>query len=353
MPIYHFTFQPLQLSTNTSITFVIPDVHAFQSGGNIYNKNLIAGLEQCGTTVKVLDLDGFRKKAIQQLQGYYFFDTLYFTQLEQIFTKKNKRASFWLIVHHLESLYPPKGWLSKDYLLQKEKPFLDQFDGFLTSSQFTADYLETNGLWQTKIVIPPAIAFKSTPIFTKNSTPIKALIVANLVERKGILPFLKVLCKSSLLKQNPSIQIHLAGSIDIENDYAQQCLALIATNDFLKKIIHYHGQLSSIQLHFYYKASNLFISTSFMETYGMALQEARTFHLPILALQGGNVGSHILHGSTGYLVTDLDNLVKQLENMVTFPDLLAHLQEYIHNNTPTFYNWEQAGIQLIHQLLPL
>ena len=93
-----------------TITFVIPDVHAFQSGGNIYNKNLIAGLRKNGYAIEVLDLATFQQQAIAELEGYYFFDTLYFTQLASVFTKKNKRTQFWLIVHHLESLYPPKGW---------------------------------------------------------------------------------------------------------------------------------------------------------------------------------------------------------------------------------------------------
>ena len=388
MPFYLIHSLPHHLSTSSllhlstsipSITFVIPDVNAFQSGGNIYNKNLIAGLRENGAVIKVIDLAEFKKLPIYQLQGYYFFDTLYFTELASVFAKKNnisttinrmesatrtwssgstkpfeiksnKRVQFWLIVHHLESLYPPKNWTATTYFQQKEFPFLVQFDGFLTSSQFTADYLVTNHLTQPKIVILPAIDNLPNTNFTRKTTPIKALIVANLVERKGILPFLEKLNASPLIQQSDKLQIQLIGSAAIEKEYAQTCITFLNKNPALQKIVYYRGQLSSVQLHSYYQESNLFISTAFMETYGMALQEARAFRLPILALDGGNVKQHILNGSTGYLAKDLTDLVHQLENLVLTPNSLSTLQNYIHENVAIFDTWKQAGIQLIHQL---
>lgn len=341
----------LRPSISISLTFVIPDVNAFQSGGNIYNKNLITGLEQHGYAIKVMDLAQFKKQSISQLQGYYFFDTLYFTQLDQVFIKKNKQTQFWLIVHHLESLYPPKNWTAANYFLQKEKPLLILFDGFLTSSQFTADYLMKYELGQTKIVIPPAIDFRPAPIIPKSTQPIKALIVANLVERKGILPFLEKLAISTLGQNSNQLQIYLAGSDEIEKAYAQECLTLIAKNQTLNKIIRYQGQLSSTKLYSFYQQANLFVSTAFMETYGMALQEARSFGLPILALQGGNVGAHIKHGSTGFLVYTMDDLLQQLEVLVRQPDLLEQVQQVIRANGATnFYDWKQAGALLLRQL---
>ena len=359
LPFNFVTYLPLHLSTSSplhlsiSITFVIPDVHAFQSGGNIYNKNLIAGLRENGQVIEVMDLDGFKKLPIAQLQGHYFFDTLYFTQLAPVFAKKNKRIQLWLIVHHLESLYPPKNWTALNYFQLKEYPSLVQFDGFLTSSQFTADYLSINLLKQSKIVIPPAIDYLPSTNFSRKITPIKALIVANLVERKGILPFLQKLNASPLVQYPDKIKIQLIGSAVIEKTYAQKCITFLNKNPTLRKVVSYEGQLSSVQLHSYYQESNLFISTAFMETYGMALQEARAFRLPILALDGGNVKHHIIQGSTGYLAKDLNNLVHKLENFVASPSSLATLQKYIKENVPIFDTWKQAGVQLIRQLSPL
>ncbi len=360
----------MRLIKSTPINFVIPDVESFQSGGNIYNKNLINGLLEIGYTVKTMAWDAFSRK-LDALEGYYFFDTLYFSKLEKLLPQKNKAIQCYLIVHHLESLYPPKGWTTKEYFQQKEYPMLKLMDGFMTSSQFTADYLAQNDLVAPKIVIPPAINFEAIsklkvetsekPKASRTSSSgsfsatlkitIQAIMVANLVERKGILPFLQLLTNHQYLQQIQNLQIHLIGTSEIEPDYAKSCLTLIDQQPILKKIICYHGQLSPPRVHSLYQKADLFISTAFMETYGMALQEARAFQLPILALKGGNVENHVAHGETGWLVENMENLVHQLFNLVKHPKDLGSTQQYIINHaSPQFYDWKAAARQFLLKL---
>lgn len=338
------------LSKATSVNFVIPDVKSFQSGGNIYNKNLIGGLVKIGYSIEVLDWNTYIKTK-EGGQGYYFFDTLYLIQLKEYLPRQRKNTYFFLIVHHLESLYPPKNWTSQRYFLEKEYPLLKLFDGFLTSSQFTADYLKGNRLKAKKIVVPPAIGFQPPRPVNKSTVNIQAIMVANLVERKGILPFLQILTNNQYLQQTQNLQIHLIGTNEIERDYAKSCLQLIEQNPILKKIISYHGQLSTPQVHSLYQKANLFISTAFMETYGMALQEARAFQLPILALKGGNVENHVDNTRTGWLTENMADIVHQLVNLIKHPKDLVSTQQYIINQpTPNIYNWEAAAKQFVLEL---
>ncbi len=335
---------------NTPIHFVIPDVNAFQSGGNIYNKHLLKGLKQCSCLIKVLSITDFKALNTATLAGHYFFDTLYFTQLKNLFNRKHKDSQFFLIVHHLESLYPPKGYTQDTYFQAKELSFLTQFDGFVTSSQFTADYLTSNNLPQLKIVIPPAITYSPKSFSPKVATPINALMVANLVERKGILPFLKKLANHTLVKANNSLTIHLVGSDQIEKDYARQCLEVITNNPALNQIIQYHGQLAPFQLSSFFENANLFISTALMETYGMALQEARAFKLPILALEGGNIVNHITQGQNGFAFNNPTDLLEKLELFIKNPTQLAHLHRNIGAIKTDVYTWEVAAKSLLSQI---
>ena len=333
-----------------TIHFIIPDVDAFQSGGNIYNKNIVDGLLKIGKVVKVMDWDTFKARK-ESLRGYYFFDTLYFEQLAKILSKKVSGMYYYLIVHHLESLFPPKNWTNENYFSAKEYPTLKLFDGFLTSSQFTANYLTNNKLPAKKIVILPAIDFQSTNDLTKSTINIQVVMVANLIERKGILPFLQNLATSSIIKKAKNLKIHLIGTSEIAPIYAQSCLQTIDQHPKLNSIISYHGQLSSHQVHSFYREANLFISTAFMETYGMALQEARAFRLPILALRGGNVANHVANGQTGWLFEDMASLVHQLEKLVKQPTYLTKVQEYIIKKTSNnFYNWDTAAFQFVSEL---
>ena len=336
------------------LTFVIPDVNAFQSGGNIYNKNLIEGLRKIGYKPIVMDLTTFLQISPSKLTGYYFFDTLYFNELAATFKGKNSTSYFYLIVHHLESLYPPEGWTRADYFQQKEWVVLRQYDGFVTSSPFTSNYLDTNDLNQHKITLLPAIDFKPRPN-NKTVPTVKGIMVANLVERKGIFPFLEAL--AIYLETNlPTIskfEIHidLIGTAEIEPVYAEQCLSLIINHPVLKKIISYHGQLLPQQLYSFYTTANLFISTSFMETYGMALQEARAFQLPILALDCGNVSNHVENLKNGWLMPAIPELIKQLGMLITQPNLVGSMQQKIINRKKEdFYTWEKAARLFIQQL---
>jgi len=333
------------------ITFIIPDVNAFQSGGNIYNKHLIEGLIQCGCTPQVLSLTAFKALNPKTLKGHYFFDTLYFTQLNNLFHLRHKNSQFFLIVHHLESLYPPKGYTQDTYFQEKEFPFLKQYDGFLTSSQFTANYLTTKHLFQPKIVISPAITYTPKQISPKKAAPINALMVANLVERKGVLPFLKKLANPILINENKNLTIHIVGSDKIETNYARKCLSIINDTPTSNQIVQYHGQLAPFQLKPFFENANLFISTALMETYGMALQEARAFKLPILALDGGNIASHIESGINGFVFDKLDGLIQQLMQFTEQPVLLEQLLSNINTlNKADGYDWKSAAQLLLKGL---
>jgi glycosyltransferase involved in cell wall biosynthesis len=65
--------------------------------------------------------------------------------------------------------------------------------------------------------------------------------------------------------------------------------------------------------------SNLFISTSFMETFGMSIQEAAITGLPLLVLEGGNAANHVRAGQNGWHAVDMASLVRIFEQLVDKP----------------------------------
>ena len=332
------------------LTFVIPDVNAFQSGGNIYNKNLVLGLREINLHPSVMDLKAFQQRDAANLKGYYFFDTLYFKDLSKIFPQKNEDCHFFLIVHHLESLYPPKGWDSATYFLENELAYLQKFDGFVVNSGFTALYLINKGLLQKKVFLPPAIDFELPQNKIKEIPPIKALIVANLVERKGILPFLQ-LVEDSPIVHKKNVTIQLVGSAILEKSYAEDCLEFIENHSDLKKIVSYHGEIGQEQVRKLYQEATFFISTSYMETFGMALQEAAWFGLPILALDGGNASAHFKHGYNGMLAADMEELTIELNRWVNELGRITHFYDNIQRQVPKKnYTWKIAAKTLVDRI---
>ncbi|MEM6320748.1 MAG: glycosyltransferase family 4 protein [Bacteroidota bacterium] len=330
------------------VYFVIPDPNSFPSGGNIYNQNFLFALRKLGATVHALTWDFFKKNPYLS-DAVYIFDTLYLPQLTEL-SKRQSNGRSYLLVHHLKSLFPPEGKSSQTVFLQEEKTVLQWVDGFMTTSAYTTNYLQRNGLSQPIITIPPALTFSVVSSSVRQPAPINALLVANWVKRKGILTFLETLALKVLLLKEQATTIHLVGAQHLEPAYTQQCQKLL-TDAQLEEIVRVHGAVPPNRISAFYQQSNLFISTSLMETYGMALQEAKAFGLPILAMRGGNIKQHITEGVNGFIFSEISALVQQLLHLGSHPKTLKRLLDGGQKSlTDNSYSWEVAATKSLHFL---
>jgi len=317
-----------------SIYFIIPDYTRFVSGGNWYNEQLINALQQeTKRPIYVWTIDELRTNFSTAGKGIFFVDTLYLEAIARYIHFKQEDQQFHLIVHHLESLFPPETYTSDAYFEEKEKRLLQLFDGFLTTSQYTATYLKERRLTQESLVLPPALETLPEDIPLRKAIPIKAIIVANVVKRKGILPFLQAFQKQYIKEPLPYLSIDIVGGGTIENGYGLICKTVVASNPVLKQRIHFIGSKSPQAMPDSYRNSNLLISTSFFETYGMALQEAVAWKLPIIAIKGGNSTNHIEEGINGYVVNSTEELVQQIWEV-------ARNKENLQNLLKSAYNWK-------------
>lgn len=329
--------------------FLIPDPAAFQSGGNLYNLQLMEALKVEGVTVKRISPKDLPSIGQDESRKYLFVDTLYLDQI-QAFQLKAGIAKI-LIVHHLESLYPPSGWTSERYFEHFEQHKLAAFDAYLCSSEYTKQYLSAKQFPGKRfIVVPPAIGFK-TSTATLGGKKIKAILVANLIERKGILPFFEALAKLGKGPWLEKLKITIVGGFHFEPAYAKACMDLLQAHPELEKVIDLKGALPHAATLAAYQEANLFISTSFMETYGMAMQEALAFGLPVLALDTGNIRNHFINVKQGYLFGDMHALTEKLRFFCEFPQKLKLLKmELDHAPLQENYDWAIAARQLMTQL---
>ncbi len=335
--------------SSLKLYFVVPDPDTFVSGGNIYNKKIIAALEAQMIEMIRIDFAAFEKQVQEkEKKAYYFLDTLYLKELNVV-TINNAffKEKCFLIVHHLESLYPENGQDAVSVFNQKEAPLLRLFKGFLTTSQYTKSYLVEQGLKDKNyIVVPPAIDKKNT-IQKRNAEPIRIILVANIIKRKGILSFLEIL----KTKEIPNIKINIIGSCQHELTYFLQCKQLIASSLYLQKIINIKGVMPREAMPREYQNANLFVSTAYMETYGMAIQEAVYYRLPLLVLDAGNAASHVKPAVTGLVVKTMEDLVEKLRFLQKNKNYFQQLQEQAWDYRPyDNYNWQDAAISLVEQL---
>ncbi len=329
------------------LCFVVPPTDSFVSGGNLYNRHLVAALKDKGLAVEVVDWKEFEIKieSEKSTDSLFFFDSLYLEHLP--LAHKTLRNSF-MIVHYLNSLSLSEQ-SGADFFETRERPVLQNLNGFVLTSQFTSTYLSRRGFThKAHFVVPPALCFSPTPR-RKKTSKLQVLLVANLVPGKGILEFLESLATSTI--DSECCTVRVVGAEIRELEYAQQCRRLLQSNARLSTFVFFEGLCDQKQLQRQYQKADLFVSASLMETYGMALQEAVAHRLPILALDRGNVSAHVQEGKNGHLFTAISDLVSKLEFYAHSREQFERLSEEVWKNDQfETHHWSDAASTFVAHL---
>jgi len=326
--------------------FVLPEERSKPSGGNIYNERIVSVLRQVGRPVETISTGDYLRAVRQDQSGFYWVDTLLLNDIREVLSLKPNRACSLLIVHHLESLAPLSGQAVEE-LRAQEQPWLTWFQGFLATSHFTESYLRQRKVTQPVVVVEPGTDTTTMEIPERNLKKIRALTVANLVDRKGVLPGLQWLARNT--KEGNQFSWTIVGRLDIEPAYAQHCISIIDEHPLLQKCVRLVGSQPPDQMTDFYRESNLFVSLASMETFGMALQEARTYQLPILTMKGGYSSHHITSGQTGYVFSDLPQLGSFFLELVQEPSKFAILYQRTQQHPASYLSWTQTARELIQQ----
>lgn len=327
------------------LLFVMPPSSQMVSGGNIYNRQLVDAvrrrrpIEEVSEAAWAAQVDGGDP-------SIWFIDTVSLAAFLGARAGTGQRAL--LVVHHLPSLEP--GIADDDPALALERAALPRFDGFLTTSPYTTALLRDRGHQQPCLTVRPALPDRPRPPLELRPG-VRALLVANLIPRKGVAPFVRALAAAR--RPGDQLTVDVVGRADLDPACAADCARAIAEAglDRGEVIVHLRGPASYEEMDALYRGATLFLSTSQMETFGMALQEARAFGVPILACRGGNASAHVEHGVTGALCETVTELVEELLDLSRAPERLASLFAAAQSlRTGSEYTWDVAAEEFLRQL---
>jgi len=329
--------------------FVLPENRNLPSGGNRYNHFLIRALIRLGVAVE----SGGLSQALQRMKGNtrmsVWVDSLYLSRLQVVLESAASKQPIYLIVHHLPSFEPDLDREEIAMEIAREKESFSGVAGFLVTSTYVKQRLEARGLKGKKfIIVPPALCLKPSqrPVEPKRFT---GLMVSNLIARKGILEFLESL--ERVTKPKDEFVVNIAGRHDIEPCYADACFQSAADSSSLKKHIRFLGAVTMKGLEKLYSSSSVFISASKMETFGMAIQEALAFGLPVFAYDGGYAKAHIVERINGYLCSTFLELAEKCVEFIRDPEKLKSLRENSEKPSMDYgYTWDDAAAAFIRQI---
>lgn len=335
-----------------TLYFLVPGDIDTRTGGYRYDKQIIAGLRESGWMVHLISLPGeypfpdneARKAAADQLallpdNCHAVIDCLAYSVLPDQLQAHAQRVHFIALLHHPLSAETGLEPSQVVLLHELETRALALADKIITTSPSTAASLPHFDIPEANAaVVCPGT--DSAPL-AKADFPAEQcnlLCVATLSKRKGHTVLLDAL---KIIESQPW-RLVCAGSTerdpDTFRDLTTQCELLGLT----ERVV-FTGELDDEQLNQHYLQASVFVLASFHEGYGMVLDEAIAYGLPIVATRGGAIADTLPeHASLLVPPGDSVELANALQRFMTDTQLRAQLREGALEARQMLRSWKQA-----------
>jgi glycosyltransferase involved in cell wall biosynthesis len=353
--------------TVVRIGLVVYGSLATRSGGYLYDRKLVAALQQQGSEVVLLSLpwrnygrhllDNVDDRLLRRAQA---------AQLDLLLQDELNHPSLvlqnrWLrhklniplisIVHHLRSR-ESHPWLARVLYAGTELFYVNTVDGFIYNSETTRRSVEallrhsqpaTVAYPAADHVNPPDRATVSALIDQRatHPGPLHVVAVGNVAPRKNLHTVLH-----SLARLPQSLwRFTIAGALDVDSTYVSR-LRLLAADLGIAPNVHFAGALDDSALHQLYAAGHVLALPSF-EGFGIVYLEAMAFGMVPIASQQGAAHEIIDDGHNGYLVgsDDVAALTACLDTLQRNRpqwQALAHAARRRYDSHPT---WQESMAQ--------
>jgi hypothetical protein len=323
------------VTRNRNVWFILPDGIDDPdrvSGGNIYDRQLRQGLAARGWMLRMAAV-GDRASASEALLRVatgeiVLIDGLVAGWAPDAVEAASARTPVVIIAHMISSAFPG----APDHIVDSETRALGYASRVIATSKWTAGELVRTGLVAVDRV---AVALPGSREATR---PLGAdhrslLCVGAIAPHKG---------QDVLLAALGYLTDHewgctLVGSQAVDPDYAARIVA--AASEFGARI-RMPGVLHGAALDRAYQRAGLLVAPSRVESFGMAVADARSRGIPVLASAVGGIPEAIAEGAA-LLVPPNDPraLADALEKWFTEPSLRSRLQDRAELGSLTVPRW--------------
>jgi len=179
-------------------------------------------------------------------------------------------------------------------------------------------------------------------IYERNNGKLEIISVARVTEQKGLHYMLDVI--NELYYNNVDFRCTIIGKGPRERDFK----ALTSKCPARSKIRHIGSVNSDRDLAKYYYESDIYLSTSLYETFGLSILEAMACGCATVAFRVGPIEERIKHGINGMLVevNDIDDMVKDILDLYNHPIKLSAMKRAASDDARTF-TWKKHVDNLI------
>jgi glycosyltransferase involved in cell wall biosynthesis len=328
--------------------WVSPPFDGEPTGGTLYGAGLVAALARRGIDARRIDVDAAIAAIGRGEDAVYWIDSLYLDRLAELRNKNARGRRLVLVAHYLPTLVAHGDAWRAQHATPIERQAIACVDAVLTTSTTMARAILALAPDVPVAQVEPGVEVeRAHPVL---ADPPRAVLIANVTEGKGILPFLRALLSS--VRDTDRFGLCVAGSTSREPVYALACRDLVQAHCTSLAKVTFLGAVSHDAAMRELARADVLVSASRMESYGMVLAEARAAGLPILATTGGHAAAHVATEAGGELVSDAPSLAERFLALTRDPaELLRRkLAALAHRRARS---WDDAARDFLRALAEL
>jgi glycosyltransferase involved in cell wall biosynthesis len=336
---------PADSSRGQNYRFVVPPLAGPSTGGTVFNRELTRTLATLGIPHDVLDVVSAEDALAVGEPGLYLLDTLFLGALPRLARLSGRGRPVVLLAHYLPALVRYGSDVQPNELSADETLALTHLAGCVAPSLFMRRTIERLCSGSPPVVSsePGRLATGLAPLPPPSST-LRVAVVAHLVPGKGVDRLLSALATS--LEPHDDVTITIVGSLTQDSAHAAAC-RVFATAPTLRKRVTLVGELLPDAVNKTIAESDLLLSASSMESFGIVLAEARTLGVPIVARAGGNVANLVRHDSGGELVADPQGVAAACVALARNRDELASRRARAREHALPPRSWSDAAADFV------
>lgn len=330
------------------LQFFIPSIYRLSTGGNIFNRKIIDFFSDAHTvTVTVYRQSSDLQTAGVPAEGsqtnhMVIVDSLLLREppVRKFVKEKGAGVCLVLLVHYLHLIDPEH---EDSPAARRELELLPAFDGFVTTSRFSAEKLIRQGVSCSRVCMAqPGLDSIFRREIRKNKPGAIPLLltVSSILPGKGLLEFISILEKQADLDWRWQI----VGEAGLDREFYRKFDRHLEGLQRAGRAV-YRGRLTPSELIRLYDEADLFVLPSHFESCSMASMEAMSRGLPVLAYQVGGLPGIVTHGQNGYLIPpgEVSEFSRSLWKLISDPDLRKQLGENALLSSREFPGWNDTG----------
>jgi glycosyltransferase involved in cell wall biosynthesis len=315
---------------------LMPAIHDRQTGGSIYNRQVLEYLAR--STPVQLHLDAPDADCSHWPSGVWLIDSLCLERGATLLAG-SPGATGVLLAHYLAILDPRRRESGR---ATTESAQLKRYRGIVTTSRFAECALVAAGYEGTIAAISPGLApqYRAPVQRSRAATQIAIVTIASIVPEKGIMEMVDALIELSDLDWTWEV----IGDAALDTAFADEFRARVACSPVSGRIV-LQGALPAGAVMAVYDRSDVFALPSRFETCSMATMEAMARGLPVAAFAVGGLPDLLPEVSRRALVPpgDTAGWLQTLRRLLENAGDRRRLGDANRQASGAFPSWDDSG----------